>query len=1193
MNNIIKYSNIKFFSDINEPIIYDTDKIGSKIICGRENSDIKCSLANFSFHHKNEPATPLGGRLLNNVNILFNYYEIIFYNISEINSTFSFNENNCNYARFISEYLICCGNLGVIICERREMNLLQVYFFNITLNGNIKNLIIENHNDSYLELLYYNETLESNNIYEYLIYPPKCKDINLELFNNGSSVINLDNLFERKTNTNYYISFDTSFSEDLIININTNNNSINNLREKIKLKLSDIKLYYDFKNIMQNNITINYNISIEETYSDSCTISIIFKNCYNSCKECSLSEEDSNPNSHNCIKCKENYYQFPNSSNCFTEEEIKINNFSYYFFDSNNKTFKECSPNCLTCNGPSENNCLSCRNESLLVYNGKCLEYQNEALITSANILESNKLDIEIKNSIPKINISENNGGIYISTTKIELPSYYSSSYIGINFYTPKNTSENDISTVKILSSISNIENSSTKTSIESCNENSFLTLNGDCVSICPNDTYGFPINNTCLKSCPNEYEINLEQKICIKKIEHTTSSEFKKQIENITAFINSVNSSKVINGSDFIALILSSNDMNTTAQIEKGISAIDLGNCTNVIKDYYNMTQNESFYVLNIESKRNKSEENNDNSFNLGKDVQIEIYDKSGNKLNLSICRQDIIIMKYIDDAEEFLNLNSAKSFSKQGIDVFNPKDDFFNDICKDFSNTNGKDIIINDRRKDIYQNATFCQNGCSYSGINYELMAANCNCNSSFLQISSDNNDTNNENKNNEEEIVTFKTLAKSIIENLFNFNSDVIKCYNLVFNKKIFYNNIGFYCMAIMFFLQIFFLFVFLVKRLKPLKSFMLKFNIYNKKTTNLFYPPKNKKNIKKRIFNFKEDNKHTIKNVLKNKKITLKNVGIDLNKNGSNSLNRLLSKEERKILQDKIMLGNKNKLHSIKSKKNLFNINMGNKYIKYYKKSKLFYNMKTIEEKNKIKNNLKINKDLIRLIKGDDNLQNLAYEKAILYDKRTFMRMYLSFLVGAQIILETFCKENYLTLFIIKLSFFICTFQINFFLNAFFYTDEYISNAYYNDGVLDFFSGLPKSIYSLIITMIITNLLNMLSNSKDKLVSVIRNKRGHNNYLHIVNIILKNYRNKLLAYFFVVFILGAIFIYYVTSFCSVYHYSQKYWFIGSLESFLMDFLIAIIICLFLALFRYLSIKKHIKCFYILANIISNFL
>ena len=44
--------------------------------------------------------------------------------------------------------------------------------------------------------------------------------------------------------------------------------------------------------------------------------------------------------------------------------------------------------------------------------------------------------------------------------------------------------------------------------------------------------------------------------------------------------------------------------------------------------------------------------------------------------------------------------------------------------------------------------------------------------------------------------------------------------------------------------------------------------------------------------------------------------------------------------------------------------------------------------------------------------------------------------------------------------------------------FFYTDEYISDAYHNDGVLDFFSGLPKCIYSFIATLITTNLLRML-------------------------------------------------------------------------------------------------------------------
>ena len=89
---------------------------------------------------------------------------------------------------------------------------------------------------------------------------------------------------------------------------------------------------------------------------------------------------------------------------------------------------------------------------------------------------------------------------------------------------------------------------------------------------------------------------------------------------------------------------------------------------------------------------------------------------------------------MKYIGDVKE-LNIQSAISLSEQGIDVFNAGDAFFNDICHQYDDPDGKDIIINDRRTDIYQNATFCQNGCSYLGMNYNLMAANCKCKSNFL--------------------------------------------------------------------------------------------------------------------------------------------------------------------------------------------------------------------------------------------------------------------------------------------------------------------------------------------------------------------------------------------------------------------------------------------------------------------------
>ena len=343
---------------------------------------------------------------------------------------------------------------------------------------------------------------------------------------------------------------------------------------------------------------------------------------------------------------------------------------------------------------------------------------------------------------------------------------------------------------------------------------------------------------------------------INLTKIKNTSLSEFKAQImkRSILSLINAVDSSEIIDGSDFIALIFLLDSINPKEQIEKGISAIDLGNCTNVLKEHYHINKDEYLYVLNIESKRNKSEENIDsNSFILWKNVQIEIYDKSGNILDLSICKEDIKVMNYIGDADE-LNLELAKSLSEEGIDVFNAKDDYFNDLCKDYSNVNKIDIIINDRRNDIYKNATFCQKGCSYSGINYDLKAANCMCNSSLIKMSSNNNDVNNiNNNNNKDDSITFKNLKKILIANLLDFNLDVIKCYNLVLNLKILKKNIGFYCMGFLFLLQIISLFVFLHKKLIPIKLFMLKFRRSNSKTTKtttISFPLLKIKIIKKR-------------------------------------------------------------------------------------------------------------------------------------------------------------------------------------------------------------------------------------------------------------------------------------------------------------------------------------------------------
>jgi hypothetical protein len=244
---------------------------------------------------------------------------------------------------------------------------------------------------------------------------------------------------------------------------------------------------------------------------------------------------------------------------------------------------------------------------------------------------------------------------------------------------------------------------------------------------------------------------------------------------------------------------------MDPKDQLKLGISAIDLGNCTHIIRAHYNISSEESLIILNIETKKNESEKNDEGSFDLGKNNQVEIYDFSGRKLDLSVCKDDIKVMKYIGDVEE-LDFKSAKSLSTQGIDVFNASDNFFNDLCHKYDNTYGKDIIIDDRRNDIYQNATFCQNGCTYSGVDYDLMAAHCLCNSKIIQEVTQNITEEIKDKS---ENLNFKTLTKSFVSNLKFFNFNVIYCYNLVFDIKRLLKNIGFYIMFAMFIAKIIFL------------------------------------------------------------------------------------------------------------------------------------------------------------------------------------------------------------------------------------------------------------------------------------------------------------------------------------------------------------------------------------------------
>lgn len=50
---------------------------------------------------------------------------------------------------------------------------------------------------------------------------------------------------------------------------------------------------------------------------------------------------------------------------------------------------------------------------------------------------------------------------------------------------------------------------------------------------------------------------------------------------------------------------------MNQEEQLKKGISTFDLGNCLNVIKKYYNISDYENLIFLNIETINDENQKN------------------------------------------------------------------------------------------------------------------------------------------------------------------------------------------------------------------------------------------------------------------------------------------------------------------------------------------------------------------------------------------------------------------------------------------------------------------------------------------------------------------------------------------------------------------------------------------------------
>ena len=257
-----------------------------------------------------------------------------------------------------------------------------------------------------------------------------------------------------------------------------------------------------------------------------------------------------------------------------------------------------------------------------------------------------------------------------------------------------------------------------------------------------------------------------------------------------------------------------------------------------------------------------------------------------------------------------------------------------------------------------------------------------------------------------------------------------------------------------------------------------------------------------------------------------------------------------------------------------------------------KKRVLSNIQNIDTNNNFDTKKEKNSSIIDKYENtDEKISDLSFYEAVKSDKRNIFQIYKGYLIDAHILINLFFSPNYLELRYIKFIFFIFGLGFDGFLNAFFYDISIIENTY-EVGGFDFFTEFPKTIYSTILTIIITFFINFLTNQKDKLAELIEEYRTLPNYKQKLKDALKCLKIKLVLFFIINILLMLFFWYYCSCFGAVYVNSSKYWLFGMFESIIMGLLIPFIFTFITSLLRWISLKYELEWMYSITKIMAFF-
>ena len=675
--------------------------------------------------------------------------------------------------------------------------------------------------------------------------------------------------------------------------------------------------------------------------------------------------------------------------------------------------------------------------------------------------------------------------------------------------------------------------------------------------------------------------------------IKNITNQNKEEIIENLEKIIDEIEIGKSyeIKREDFNLIIKPTNSTYLDS-----VTHVNFSKCEQILREKLNISSSRilTFLQMEIDNKNDKS---------LVNQVEYQVYDDNKNLLDLSLCN-DTNIKIFYSLKDKSLDINSISSFKDSGIDIFNINDSFFNDICQSYSDSKN-DIILEDRIKDIYQNYSLCDNGCTYNEFNDSSLTISCDCK---VKTNISTNETN---------------LHLEQLDNIdIDSNFGLIKCYNLVFSFKGKLNNIGFWIFLILSIAHIPILFCYFNKGIEPIKEYIIK----EMKKNGYIKENNNKRNILKKS--------KTVK-INKKKKITKKKT-----------THSPCPKHKKSVNRKKGHLNNSSSMSHIKSLDNkiINDINSNQLNIKYKKKDNNIINKKNNSKKDKKdkrsikrylskkstgletlptkgveknennekdKNNfnlclININLNNIKEYRPKDSnlvLNNYTFEEAIKYDRRAICVIFYIYLLSKQAAFHAFLYKSPLELFPLRFCLLIFIISSDLALNAVFYLDDKISKKYRNAQNLFLFTFnnnitiiLLSTLIGFIFMTLFTNLSNSSISIKDAFKKEEEKLRKNKKYIITeirkreivkeIEVILKKYKIKVIILIILEISFILFYWYYVTAFCHVFASTQISWLLNSFLSMLSRLFIELMFSLIFAKLYRMAVEANIACLYKIA-------